>query len=208
MRAYLIDAAMRRIIEFDYNREHDAADEILGCDGPGGFTLGSGPLAPPRDCDSDGSGVEDYNVEDSFWPTIATSAKPTRRSPNPHQAWSHPGTSSGRRMGLRVILSSGFRLMPTWNGRRAFRSGRGLIIGVTIDGDWCSARISLEQLTARVSFARRKLRGVTARRGIIPGEMWFGPVAPVTEELVNSGTWTRKLKASPAGNVVPLKARP
>ena len=66
MRAYLIDAAMRRIIEFDYNREHDAAEEILGCDQRGGFTLGSGPLAPPRDCDSDGSGVADYNVEDYF----------------------------------------------------------------------------------------------------------------------------------------------
>ena len=66
MRAYLIDAAMRRMIEFDYNREHDAAEEILGCDQRGGFTLGSGPLAPPRDCDSDGSGVADYNVEDYF----------------------------------------------------------------------------------------------------------------------------------------------
>jgi hypothetical protein len=67
MRAYLIDAAMRRIIEFDFNREHGAADEILGCDGRGGFTLGSGPLAPPRDWDSDGSGVADYNVADYFF---------------------------------------------------------------------------------------------------------------------------------------------
>ena len=60
--------------------------------------------------------------------------------------------------------------------------GRGLVIGVTFDCDWCSARISLEQLTARVSFTRRKLRGVAARRGMLPGEMWFGPVAPVIEE--------------------------
>ena len=35
------DAAMRRIIEFDFNREHGAADEILGCDGRGGFTRGA-----------------------------------------------------------------------------------------------------------------------------------------------------------------------
>jgi hypothetical protein len=43
-------------------------------------------------------------------------------------------------------------------------------------------RISLEELVRRVSFTRRKLRGVAARRGLLPGEMWFGPKAPVIAE--------------------------
>jgi hypothetical protein len=80
-----------------------------------------------------------------------------------------------------MILVSGFRLMPAWTASELF-DPRPRLDRCWSPSDWCSARISLEQLTARVSFARRKLRGVAARRGMLPGEIWFGPVAPVIEE--------------------------
>ena len=47
MRAYLIDATIRTITEFDYIDEFHEPAEILGGNGRGNFTLGSGTLAPP-----------------------------------------------------------------------------------------------------------------------------------------------------------------
>jgi len=182
MRAYLIDAAMRRIIEFDFNREHGAADEILGCDGRGGFTLGSGPLAPPKDWDNDDAGVADSNVEDYFLADYCYV-----REAYPHIAEPPPGSEPpwhilGEADGIKSDPRHWFQIDAHLEQPASFPiPGRGLVIGVTFDGDWCSARISLEELVRRVSFTRRKLRGVTARRGMI-GEMWFGPVAPVIEE--------------------------
>ena len=59
--------------------------------------------------------------------------------------------------------------------------GRGLVIGVTIDGGWIDTRLSLEELTARVTFTRRKFKFKTSE-AILEGEIWNGPVAPIIEE--------------------------
>ena len=120
MRAYLIDAAMQRIVEFDYNREHDAADEILGCDGRGGFTLGSGPLAPPKDWDNDDAGIDNCNVADYFladYCYVRDEGYPQIAEPPPGLAppW-HIVTEK------RVILGTGSRLTPIWSSRRTSRS--------------------------------------------------------------------------------------
>ena len=56
------------------------------------------------------------------------------------------------------------------------------MIGVTIDGGWIDARLSLEELTARVTFTRRKFRGFQTSEAILEGEIWTGPVAPIIEE--------------------------
>ena len=60
MRAYLIDATIRTIIEFDYIDELHEPAEILGGNGRGNFTLGSGPLAPPVLDDSADGFLADY----------------------------------------------------------------------------------------------------------------------------------------------------
>jgi hypothetical protein len=44
-------------------------------------------------------------------------------------------------------------------------AGRGLVIGTDPDGADCDARISLEELTTRVTFTRRKFRGFQTRTG-------------------------------------------
>lgn len=44
-------------------------------------------------------------------------------------------------------------------------AGRGLVIGTDRMGEDCSARISLEELTARVTFTRRKFRGFNVKEG-------------------------------------------
>ena len=49
--------------------------------------------------------------------------------------------------------------------------GRGLVIGVREEGSWTDARISLAELTARVTFSRRKLRGMTTSATIMTGEV-------------------------------------
>ena len=56
------------------------------------------------------------------------------------------------------------------------------MIGVTIDGGWIDTRLSLEELTARVTFTRRKFRGFQTSEAILEGEIWTGPVAPIIEE--------------------------
>ena len=67
---------------------------------------------------------------------------------------------------IATIQNTGFRSMPTGIRRRHFRSpGRGLVVGVDRNGEDCDARISLEELTARVSFTRRKFRGFKAKTG-------------------------------------------
>ena len=45
--------------------------------------------------------------------------------------------------------------------------GRGLVVGVDIDGEICDSSISLEALTARTTFTRRKFRAFT---GAIVGD--------------------------------------
>ena len=47
--------------------------------------------------------------------------------------------------------------------------GRGLVIGVREEGIWTDAHISLVELTARVTFSRRKLRGMTTSATIMTG---------------------------------------
>jgi hypothetical protein len=61
---------------------------------------------------------------------------------------------------------------------------RGIVVGVRIDGDWVEPRHSLEELRARVVFARRKLRGYAISTTILEGETWTGPVAL---EIIGNG---------------------
>ena len=56
------------------------------------------------------------------------------------------------------------------------------MIGVRQEGIWTDAHISLVELTARVTFSRRKLRGMTTSATIMTGEVWSVPVASVIEE--------------------------
>jgi hypothetical protein len=47
----------------------------------------------------------------------------------------------------------------------------------SMDGDWIEPQHSLEELKARVVFARRKLRGYAVSTTILVDETWTGPVA-------------------------------
>ena len=63
MRAFLIDATIRTITEFDYTDEFHEPAEILGGYRRGDFTLGSGKLAPPvLDDSADGYLADDVYV--------------------------------------------------------------------------------------------------------------------------------------------------
>ena len=86
MRAYLIDAAMRRIIEFDFTASmarQTKSSAVMGVEASPSARdrwprHGTGTATAPASRTTTSRTI--------FWPTIATSAKPTRRSPNPHQA--------------------------------------------------------------------------------------------------------------------------
>ena len=167
MRAYLIDATIRTIIEFDYIDELHEPAEILGGNGRGNFTLGSGPLAPPVLDDSADGFLADYvYVRDhglEQWRDGDSTPEDRGKITGDPRFWFQ--IDAGRK-------SPTSPLIP----------GRGLVIGVREEGDWTDARISLAELTARVTFSRRKLRGMTTSATIMTGEMWSVPVAPVIEE--------------------------
>ncbi len=166
MRAFLIDATIRTITEFDFVDNFHEPMEIVGGDGRGA-ALGSGPINPPREDDEDqylsdylyvrenlhsvefASGVKDAPVNEikgdpRFWFQIDADLDPPATLPIP---------------------------------------GRGLVIGVTQDGEWTDARVTIEELTKRVRFTRRRLRrGRTMSAELIKGEIWTGTLAPVVEE--------------------------
>ena len=167
MRAYLIDATIRTITEFDYIDEFHEPAEILGGDGRGNFTLGSGPLDPPvLDDSADGFAadytyVRDHGLEQ--W---------REGDPTPEDRGEITGDP---RFWFQIDAG---RKRPT----SPLIPGRGLVIGVREEGSWTDARISLAELIARVTFSRRKLRGTTTSATILTGEVWSVPVAPVIEE--------------------------
>ena len=60
MRAYLIDATIRTITQFDYIDGYHSPSEIISGKGRGNFALGSGPLTPRRTKEEED---EDYHLD-------------------------------------------------------------------------------------------------------------------------------------------------
>ena len=167
MRAYLIDATIRTITEFDYIDEFHEPAEILGGNGRGDFTLGSGRLTPPvLDNSADGFLADYVYVRDHGL-----------------EQWREGDSTPEDRGGITGDPRFWFQIDA---GRRSPTSplipGRGLVIGVRRGWRLVGARICLAELTARVTFSRRKLRGMTTSATIMTGEVWSVPVAPVIEE--------------------------
>ena len=138
MRAYLIDATIRTITEFDYIDKFDEPAEILGGNGRGDFTLGSGSLTPPvLDNSADGF------LADYVYVRV-----------HGLEQWREGDFTPEDRGEITGDPVAGFRIDA---GRKSPTSplipGRGLVIGVRQEGDWIGARICLAELTARVTFS-------------------------------------------------------
>jgi hypothetical protein len=168
MRAFLIDAYTRTVSKIDYD-DYDGPEELLGGEGRGDFTVGSGPLnAPLRDEHmKDGDDrladylyVRDWGHQDG-WATDGDIAPiPTTEIKGDPRHWFQIDADRAQPSTFPV-------------------PGRGLVTGVTVGGSWCDAEIGFEELKARVTFTRRKLRGYVTRIGFIEGEIWVGPDAPI-----------------------------
>ena len=65
MRAYLIDATIRTITQFDYIDGYHSPSEIISGKGRGNFALGSGPLTPRRTKEEED---EDYHLGIIYMP--------------------------------------------------------------------------------------------------------------------------------------------
>ena len=169
MRAYLIDATIRTITEFDYIDEFHEPAEILGGDGRGDFSVGSGPLSPPDEDDY----LNDYLYIRQAFEQIPTASPDNKNRP----------ALIGGKDPIEGDPRCWFQIDADLDPPATFPiPGRGLVIGVTIDGAWTDTRLTLEQLTARVTFTRRKFRGLTTSAEIMRGETWTGPVALIIIE--------------------------
>jgi hypothetical protein len=71
-------------------------------------------------------------------------------------------------------------------------AGRGLVIGVDRDGETCGARINLKELTARVTFTRRKFRGYEITE--VPDGLVVEQKAPRRALTTAAGTASRQKK--------------
>ena len=60
-------------------------------------------------------------------------------------------------------------------------AGRGLVVGY-LDGEDCEARIGLEELTARITFTRRRFRGFKTKPGSLEGTFVIEIQAPIVED--------------------------
>jgi len=157
MRAFLVDATIRTITEFDFVDKYHEPEEIIGGDGRGSFALGSGPLNPPREDDED-EYLSDYlYVRENLYPDeIARGVKDTPVIDGAIEIKGDP----------RFWFQIDADLDPP---ATLPIPGRGLVIGVNQDGEWTDARTTLEELTKRVRFTRRRLHG-TISTEIIEGD--------------------------------------
>jgi hypothetical protein len=171
MRAYLIDATIQTVTKFDFIDKSHEPEEILGGLGRGDFSLGSGPLKPPQDSEDEDYLNDFLYIRQAFEQSL--SAPPNTKN--------RPAFIGGKNP-IKGDPRCWFQIDADLDSPATFPiPGRGLVIGVTGDGLWCDARLTLEQLTRRVSFTRRKLRGFTTWTEIMKGETWTGPVAPIIE---------------------------
>ena len=188
MRAYLIDATTRTIAEIDYDDDLHEPAAILGGEGRGDFTVGSGPLIAPDDdgVAAEAAALEDGHLNDFLYVRDAKRLE----GPLPAHVKEVLAALPGEPPRL-VDWSCEIEGNPEfWFQIDADREqpstfpipGRGLVVGVTVDGLWCDAEITIEDLRRRVTFTRRRLRGYTTSTGIMPGETWVGPIAPIVEE--------------------------
>ena len=169
MRAYLIDATIRTVTEFDYIDEFHEPAEILGGVGRGDLSLGSGTLNPPDEDDY----LNDFLYIRQAFEQISTASPDNKNRP----------LLIGGKDPIEGDPRCWFQIDADLDPPATFPiPGRGLVIGVTEDGLWCDARLTLEELTRRVRFTRRKLRGLTTWTEIMKNETWTGPEAPIIEE--------------------------
>jgi hypothetical protein len=70
---------------------------------------------------------------------------------------------------------------------------RGVIVGLTIDGDWCSSALRPSEVHRRVKFMRGRLTGYAASSAIEQGSIWTGPVIEVTGEPDNVTKLKKKI---------------
>jgi hypothetical protein len=160
MRAFLIDATIRTVVQFDFIHGRHMLTEIIG----GPMALASGPLTPTLDDsvykDGYGDMEENAHLADYLYAADGLHFAGNDFEGDP-KSW------------FQIDADREQATFPI--------PGRGVVLGISIDGTECDAQLTLEELTARVTFTRRKLRGTTTRTGIMPGETWTGPRAPIID---------------------------
>jgi hypothetical protein len=174
MRALLIDAVLRKVIEFDFDNNRDGIKDLLDLKCRGGVTVASGPLIKPNDEPDDAGKTvladylyardvfAQYRTQDYLPGALREDDLPTIKGDPGH--W--------------------FQIDAHLDEPTTFPiPNRGIVVGVDYDGRWVDASISLQELAARVTFSRRKLRGTTTRNTIMPGETWIGPWASIIDEM-------------------------